>query len=179
MCGNICGKLLSDISLNTQEIKDNAFLIGQNRTKRAHFRGSPLFQTTYNIKTEKQTTNSLGLCQVLGSWWKEKGMRLTKWLTGQFRALFLLPASHIQLTRDKSWINCLFFCFYVVRSLKKRTSLKICTFCQIKKCSLQSLVCFGSSTINCEKFWRALAWAHGKLVQLRSTCCRFKRFCHY
>ena len=29
-------------------------LIGRNRTKRA----SPLFQATYNIKTEKQTINS-------------------------------------------------------------------------------------------------------------------------
>ena len=52
MCGNICGKLLSDISQNTQEIKDNSFLIGQNRTKRAHFQGSSLFQATYNMKTK-------------------------------------------------------------------------------------------------------------------------------
>ena len=31
----------------------------------------------------------------------------------------------------KSWINCLFFCFYVVRSLKKKTFSKSCTFCPI------------------------------------------------
>ena len=30
-----------------------------------------------------------------------------------------------------SWMNCLFFCFYIVRSLKKRTSWKICTFCPV------------------------------------------------
>ena len=30
-----------------------------------------------------------------------------------------------------SWINCLFFCFHVVRSLKKRTSSKICMFCPV------------------------------------------------
>ena len=36
-----------------KRLKD-CFLIGRNRTKRAHFRGSPLFQATYNIKTEKQ-----------------------------------------------------------------------------------------------------------------------------
>ena len=30
-----------------------------------------------------------------------------------------------------SWINCLFFSFYVVCSLKKRTSSKICTFCPV------------------------------------------------
>ena len=29
------------------------FLIGRNRTKRANFRGNPLFQATYDIKTEK------------------------------------------------------------------------------------------------------------------------------
>ena len=47
---------------NTQEIKKR-FLIGRNRTKRAHFRGSPLFQGTYNIRTEKQTIQ-LTLCQL-------------------------------------------------------------------------------------------------------------------
>ena len=40
------------------------FLIGRNRTKRAKFRGSPLFQATYNIKTEKQTINSTYLVSV-------------------------------------------------------------------------------------------------------------------
>ena len=30
-----------------------------------------------------------------------------------------------------SWINCLFFCFYVVRSLKERTSPVVCTFCPV------------------------------------------------
>ena len=34
------------------------FLIGRNRTKRANFRESPLFQATYNRKTEEQTINS-------------------------------------------------------------------------------------------------------------------------
>ena len=32
------------------------FLIGWNRTKRANFWGSPLFQATYNITTERKTT---------------------------------------------------------------------------------------------------------------------------
>ena len=40
------------------------FLIGSNRTKRANFRGSPLFQATYNIKTEKQTTDTTYLVSV-------------------------------------------------------------------------------------------------------------------
>ena len=30
------------------------FLMGQNRTQRANFRGSPLFQATYNIKTRRK-----------------------------------------------------------------------------------------------------------------------------
>ena len=40
------------------------FPIGWNRTKRENFRWSPLFQTTYNIKTEKQTINSTYLASV-------------------------------------------------------------------------------------------------------------------
>ena len=35
-----------------------------NGTKRAHFRGSPLIQATYNIKTEKQTINLTYLVSV-------------------------------------------------------------------------------------------------------------------
>ena len=39
----------------------NAFLIRQSRTKRANFRGSPLFQAMSNRKTQKQTINSVYL----------------------------------------------------------------------------------------------------------------------
>ena len=39
------------------------FLIGQNRTKRANFRGSPLFRATYNIKTGEKKVIQLILCQ--------------------------------------------------------------------------------------------------------------------
>ena len=39
------------------------FLIGRNRIKRANFRGIPIFQATYNIKTEKQTIQLI-LCQL-------------------------------------------------------------------------------------------------------------------
>ena len=50
------------------------FLIGWNRTKWANFWGSPLFQATYNIKTEKQTIDSTYFVS-LGCWRlvKEKG----------------------------------------------------------------------------------------------------------
>ena len=48
------------------------FLTGRNRTKRANFRGSPLFQATYNVKTEKQTNNLTYLASVR---WSEGGGR--------------------------------------------------------------------------------------------------------
>ena len=44
----------------------------------------------------------------------------------QSLALFL-PSASENLTQDKL-NNCLFFCFYVVSSLKKRTSSKMCMF---------------------------------------------------
>ena len=54
------------------------FLLGRNRTKRAHFRGSPLYQTTYNRKTEKQTINSTYFVSVgYGRLAEGKGTRLT------------------------------------------------------------------------------------------------------
>ena len=52
---------------NTQEIKQNACLSGRNRTKRANFRGSPLFQAKYNIKNRRkkeQQLIQLILCQL-------------------------------------------------------------------------------------------------------------------
>ena len=53
------------------------FLIGRKRTKRANFRGSPVFRATYNIKTEKTNTiNStyLDVYQLnVGGWRKETG----------------------------------------------------------------------------------------------------------
>ena len=66
------------ISLDPKHKKlKKRFLIGRNRTKHAHFRGSPFFQAMYNIKTEKQAIQLI-LCQLdVGGWWKEKGMRLT------------------------------------------------------------------------------------------------------
>ena len=55
--------LVVNRSKHTRDYRE-CFLIGQNRTKHAHFSGSPLFQATYNIKTDKQTINSLSLCQL-------------------------------------------------------------------------------------------------------------------
>ena len=60
------------------------FLIGRNITKRAHFRGSPLFffflllffQATYS-KNRNKLLIQLILCQMFGGWRKEKGERLT------------------------------------------------------------------------------------------------------
>ena len=57
------------------------FLIRLNRTKHARSRGSPLFQATNNIKTEKQTINStylvsVGCGRLVGNLWAHyKGPR--------------------------------------------------------------------------------------------------------
>ena len=40
------------------------FLTGRNRTKRASFQGSPLFQATYDTKTEIQQLIQLILCHL-------------------------------------------------------------------------------------------------------------------
>ena len=52
------------LSKSHKRLKER-FLIGRNRTKRATFRESRLFQATYNIKTEKQTINSAFLVPVV------------------------------------------------------------------------------------------------------------------
>ena len=51
-------------SPKTHNRLNERFLSGRNRTKRANFRTSPLFQATYNLKTEKQTINSTYLVSV-------------------------------------------------------------------------------------------------------------------
>ena len=51
------------------------FSIGRNRTKRANFLGSPLFQATNNIKTKNQF-NLSRVIEMLGGLRKEKGTRL-------------------------------------------------------------------------------------------------------
>ena len=61
----------------THKRLNGCFLTGRNRTNRANFRGSYLFEATYNIKIENQTIQPI-LCQLdVGGWWKEEGMRLT------------------------------------------------------------------------------------------------------
>ena len=47
-----------------------------------------------------------------------------------------------------SWIDCLFFCFYVVHSLKKRTSSKMCMFCPVKKHSFNLLCVLDQCIVN-------------------------------
>ena len=51
-------------SSKTHKRLKERFLIGQNKTKRAHFWRSPLFRATYNRKAEKQTVNSTYLVSV-------------------------------------------------------------------------------------------------------------------
>ena len=48
---------------NTQEVKENAFSLDKTGQNVRIFEEVLSFQATYNIKTEKQTINSLRLCQ--------------------------------------------------------------------------------------------------------------------
>ena len=60
----VVARLQTQLSVNDiDEVVHGCFLTGQNRTKCANFQGSPLFQATYNVKTEKQTIQ-LTLCQL-------------------------------------------------------------------------------------------------------------------
>ena len=47
----LTASVLKKISKTHERLKER-FLIRQNRTKRANFRGKPLFQATYNNATE-------------------------------------------------------------------------------------------------------------------------------
>ena len=58
---------------------------GQNRAKRANFWGSSLFRATYNVKTEKQTIDSLCFCQ-LDAW------RLAEGKNSQAQSIMAQPA---------------------------------------------------------------------------------------
>ena len=46
----------SVVRFQTHKRLKERFLIGRNRAKRASYRGSPLFQATYNLHTEKHKT---------------------------------------------------------------------------------------------------------------------------
>ena len=63
------------IPTQTHKRLKERFLVGRNRTKRAHFRGTPFFKlrTAQNQKNQQQL-NQLILCQLdVGGWRKEKG----------------------------------------------------------------------------------------------------------
>ena len=62
---------------NTQEIK-RTFFNWTKQDKTGKFSRRPVFQATYNIKAEKQTIDSIFLCQLdVVGWRKEKGTRQT------------------------------------------------------------------------------------------------------
>ena len=62
------------LRLKTHKRLKERFAIGRNRPKRANFRGSPLFQATGNIKTEKQTINQLIVCQLYVGGWRKASL---------------------------------------------------------------------------------------------------------
>ena len=93
------------------------FLIWQNRTKCAHFRGSPLFQALFHIKTDKQTIYSLSLCQLDAGRLTENILKDLQW-TSKWGDNYTLPAStktkkclaHWFLVSEFDWKR---YCAYV------------------------------------------------------------------
>ena len=67
-------KIIISLDPKHKKLKER-FLIGRNRTKRANFRGSPLFQATYNNDKKQKNKQLIQLisCQLdVGGWRKEK-----------------------------------------------------------------------------------------------------------
>ena len=89
--------------------------------------------------TEKQTINATYFVSDASRREKVCLLVLTKTITshgnhGPFPSASLRASNWHKI----NWIDCLFFCFYLVRSLKKRTSSKICTFCPVSSIKKRS-----------------------------------------
>ena len=131
----VCKKKRKKKRSKTHKRLKECFLIRQNRTKCANLQGSPLFQATYNNKQQQKNKDliQLILCQWdVRGWQKEKGMGLT------FSCVLYLfscpfPSASLPHPTDTRWVELFVFLFFVVvvHSLKKRTCLKICTFCPV------------------------------------------------
>ena len=88
-CGNIN-------RLKTHERLKESFFIRRIKTKRAHFRGSPLFQATYKIKTEKRIIYSTYLVSVrCGKMAEGKGHETDRLVS--YSAGVLSPVNHCGL----------------------------------------------------------------------------------
>ena len=95
----------------THKRLNERFFIGQNRTKHATFWGSPLFQASYNIKTEKQTINSTYLVSVgCGRLAEGKG----------HETVFML---YVAWKKGLPWK---FACFALFRPIKKHCFYLLC-----------------------------------------------------
>ena len=90
------------ISQTHKRLKE-CFLIGQNRTKGAHFWGGSLFQATYNIKTEKQTTQLVST----SNW------RKISWTNQLFFSVFIMYVAW------KRGLSRKCACFVLFRPIKK------------------------------------------------------------
>ena len=115
---------LSKRSKTHKRLKER-FLTGRNRSKRANVRGSPLFQATFNTKTEKQTINSTYLAS------EGKGMFVflflcCAWLEKEdFLENLHVLSCFVQL-KSVLLISCVFWIFFLnagsqlcLRSLSK------------------------------------------------------------
>ena len=79
------------------------------------------------------------------------------------------PSASLLHPTDTSWINCLFFCFYVVCSLKKRTSLNICMLSCLQICPVlsnyRSVLLISCACLLCLSKWAELS------LQVRGQFC--------
>ena len=67
-----------DILSKTRERLKERFLVRRNRTKRANFRGSPLFKQRTKQQQKNKQLIQLTSCPLdVGGWRKERGTRLT------------------------------------------------------------------------------------------------------
>ena len=122
------------------------FLIGRNRTKRANFQGSPLFQATYNIKTNNSTHLVSVRCSEAGGRPKQTSLAKTN------------PSASLRASKwhEISWTDSLFLCIYVVCSLKKRTPQQFAYFVRfrpIEKCSFNLLCVLNLFPERCFRFF--------------------------
>ena len=87
----------------THQRLEERFLIGRNRTTSANFRGIPLFQARYNIKTQKQSISSTSLvsvgCERLA---EGKGHGIDSWFNGSFVYLILERVEKLLLIKNNN-----------------------------------------------------------------------------
>ena len=82
------------------------FLVGRNKTKRANFRRSPLFQATYNIKKKKAITSTYLVSFGSGRLAEGKGHETDSWSE---HACQQIPDAQPRMIHSVARVDCRFF----------------------------------------------------------------------